>query len=185
MSLPLHYKHDILRCRWYTSTNTHAVHMLSRYFVWRTWMCAKYPWGGVILWNIKGPHKQTCVSRGLWWCSSGQRQIGKFAYLPWGKDNIVTITTNNLEGLQPTRFLGNNMIDFYVKWDTSGDTSLYFILRIFIVELVCRLFNMHIIPHHEALALCCVGSLDIWKRNYFRKKESVFTSSTTFSLQSS
>jgi hypothetical protein len=67
----------------------------------------------------------------------------------------------------------------------SGDTSLYFTLRVFIVELVCRLFNVHIVPHHEVLALCCAGSSDIWKVDCPHKKESVFTSSTTFSLQSS
>jgi hypothetical protein len=66
-----------------------------------------------------------------------------------------------------------------------GDTSLYFTLRVFIVELVHRLFSMHIVLHHEALSLCCVGSSDIWKENYPHKKESVFISSTTFSLQSS
>jgi Ulp1 family protease len=34
---------------------------------------------------------------------------------PEGKDDAVTITTNDLDGLQPMKFLGNNMIDFYIK----------------------------------------------------------------------
>jgi hypothetical protein len=42
------------------------------------------------------------------------RQVNLLTF-PKGEDDAVTITANDLEGLQPTRFLGNNMIDFYVK----------------------------------------------------------------------
>jgi Ulp1 family protease len=34
---------------------------------------------------------------------------------PEGEDDAVTITTSDLEGLQPARFLSNNVIDFYIK----------------------------------------------------------------------
>ena len=34
---------------------------------------------------------------------------------PEGEDDAVTVTASDLESLQPTRFLGNNIIDFYVK----------------------------------------------------------------------
>jgi hypothetical protein len=34
---------------------------------------------------------------------------------PEGEGDAVTITASDVEGLQPARFLGNNMIDFYIK----------------------------------------------------------------------
>jgi Ulp1 family protease len=33
---------------------------------------------------------------------------------PEGEDDAVTITASDLEGLQPMRFLSNNIIDFYI-----------------------------------------------------------------------
>lgn len=37
-----------------------------------------------------------------------------FTY-PEGKVDAVTITRRDLEGLQPGRFLSDNIIDFYIK----------------------------------------------------------------------
>jgi hypothetical protein len=34
---------------------------------------------------------------------------------PEGEDDAVTITASDLEGLQPARFLSNNIIDFCIK----------------------------------------------------------------------
>ena len=42
------------------------------------------------------------------------RQVNLLTFLE-AEDDAMTITANNLKDLQPTRFLGNNMINFYVK----------------------------------------------------------------------
>jgi hypothetical protein len=44
--------------------------------------------------------------------NDGQRELLTF---PEGEVDAVTITASDLEGLQPTRFLSNNVIDFYIK----------------------------------------------------------------------
>ena len=44
--------------------------------------------------------------------NDGQLEVLTF---PEGEDDAVTITTSDLEGLQPASFLSNNVIDFYIK----------------------------------------------------------------------
>jgi hypothetical protein len=41
------------------------------------------------------------------------RQLNLLTF-PEGEDDAVTITASDLEGLQPMRFLSNNIIDFYI-----------------------------------------------------------------------
>ena len=45
----------------------------------------------------------------------GDDRVHELLTFPEGEDDAVTITVSDVEGLQPMRFLSNNIIDFYIK----------------------------------------------------------------------
>ncbi|KAG0618777.1 hypothetical protein M758_4G091500 [Ceratodon purpureus] len=60
---------------------------------------------------------------------------------PEGEDDAVTITVSDMEGLQPMRFLSNNIIDFYIKFletrlSSEDRERFYFFNSFFFTKLL-------------------------------------------------
>ncbi|KAG0580836.1 hypothetical protein KC19_4G203600 [Ceratodon purpureus] len=65
----------------------------------------------------------------------------QFLTFPAGEVGAVTISACDLEGLQPTRFLSNNIIDFYIKYlerrlSSEDRNRFYFFNSFFFTKLV-------------------------------------------------
>jgi hypothetical protein len=45
----------------------------------------------------------------------GSSLEGEWLTYPEGEDDAVTISEKDMEGLQPMRFLSNNIVDFYIR----------------------------------------------------------------------